>query len=192
MKVLSNDKFIKAVIVPIVLYFLIEIVARIIFVWVPGTGKMVNLKIIRDLFTFALYLIILFKMNYLNGEDFQLNLKVLIPFSVIAVAFIYFLTENSGREYPLYIILEAFILSPVVEELVCRKFILSKFLPNHIWIGAIVSIAIFILLHFQTNLSTLFFYLIISCLLTGTQILSGSVINSIILHSVCNIMIFLV
>lgn len=186
-----NNKF-ATVIFCITLYIILEIIGRTVFIWIPSEGKLQNLKILRDLFIIGGYILTLINFGFIDRNDFTINLKFLLPATIAMVVFLYFCTESSEKKYPIYVLTEAFFMAPIAEELICRKFLLESFLPKHIILGCIASMVFFIFFHFQTNISVLIFYFIIAFLLTVTQIKTKSIINSMILHSICNIMIYII
>ncbi|MHC5268901.1 CPBP family intramembrane glutamic endopeptidase [Enterococcus sp. LJL98] len=177
---------INLVIIPIVLYFLIELFSRTLFFWIPN--NMQNLKIFRDIFTIITYLFLLKKYNYISNDDLKINFKIITIFGGIIAIFIYFFTEQAQSNYPLYHIFSAIFISPIIEELICRKFIYDFFLTHfNIFTAVIVSSLFFILLHFSTSLSTNGFYFSMSLIFTLTRALSGSVTNSVIVHFISNL-----
>lgn len=182
----SKTGFIHLVAIAIFIYILLEIFSRVLFFWIPNDLQ--NLKILRDSFSVIMFLFLLKKYNYISSSDLKLNGKVIAIFGAALTLFIYFFTEQAQSSYPLYHIFSAVLISPIVEEIICRKFIYD-FLATHTntFIAVIVSSLIFVLLHFSTNLSMNIFYLCMSIIFTVARFLSGSVTNSIILHFISNL-----
>ncbi|MFJ7953015.1 lysostaphin resistance A-like protein [Lysinibacillus sp. NPDC096418] len=183
-------------------YLLIEVVVRSLFLNMKNnsfnltTDTVLLMRSFIIIIVFILYL--LFTKN-IGFTDFIISYKYLFFFSLIAILIL--IVENyilgnissSSEEAlniiginPKYRIFNILIFAPIIEEIICRKFLLGKVSEVNIWLGLIISTIIFVVLHFQFNVFNLIFISIYGLVLGLCYIKTNSVINTIILHMIIN------
>lgn len=105
----------------------------------------------------------------------------------------FFLSENTSRQQlEPYFYFQVLVFSPIVEELICRKIILMSFKNSgHLILGIIISSAIFIILHFNTDIKAIIFFTTICFVFSFVQLKTNSIANVITLHFLANLIIIL-
>jgi len=195
---LKYDGIIKAIIILFV-YLLIEIVVRLSFLLIKNSGINIPIEILlilRSLTILVLFLFYLFSTKNLAVSDLVIHYNYLIFFAIISLLLLFLenfvfgdslidpqeLTQMQLK----YIIFNSILVAPIVEEIICRKFILGSIGQSNIWIGLILSTTIFVLLHFQFSLIDVIVLTIYGLILGMCYIKTNSVINPILLHMMIN------
>jgi len=195
---LKYDGIIKAIIILFV-YLLIEIVVRLSFLLIKNSGINIPIEILlilRSLTILVLFLFYLFSTKNLAVSDLVIHYNYLIFFAIISLLLLFLenfvfgdslidpqeLTQMQLK----YIIFNSILVAPIVEEIICRKFILGSIGQSNIWIGLIISTTIFVLLHFQFSLIDVIVLTIYGLILGMCYIKTNSVINPILLHMMIN------
>ncbi len=176
--------------IPILLYFGIEILVRTVYLLIPNINS--NFKIIRNLIIVVSYLYVLNRYGLLNIDFKLIDFKRIVVYFLIVIIFIFVFTEkNENNHYELYQIFSAILVSPIIEELICREFILSFFLDKYCILGVIISTFIFVIFHMSFDISTNIYFIIMSLILSFIRIQTRNVSNSIVLHFLTNVLLFL-
>ena len=195
---MKYDGIIKAIIILFV-YLLIEIVVRLSFLLIKNSGINIPIEILlilRSLTILVLFLFYLFSTKNLAVSDLVIHYNYLIFFAIISLLLLFLenfvfgdslidpqeLTQMQLK----YIIFNSILVAPIVEEIICRKFILGSIGQSNIWIGLILSTTIFVLLHFQFSLIDVIVLTIYGLILGMCYIKTNSVINPILLHMMIN------
>lgn len=190
---MKYDGILSAILIFFV-YLLIEIVARLSFLLIKNSGFNISidmLLMLRSFTTFILFILYLFFTKKINISDFVVNYKYLSIFAFISLLLLFlenfvFTDLILDSQPSKYIIFSSILVAPIIEEIICRKFILGSISQSSIWIGLILSTTIFVLLHFQFNLLDVIFLTIYGLILGVCYIKTNSVINPILIHMMIN------
>lgn len=195
---MKYDGIIKAIIILFV-YLFIEIVVRLSFQLIKNSGINIPIEILLILRSFTilvLFLLYLFSTKNLAVSDLVIQYNYLIFFAIISLLLLFlenFVFGDSlidpqelSQMQLKYIIFNSILVAPIVEEIICRKFILGSIGQSNIWIGLILSTTIFVLLHFQFSLIDVIVLTIYGLILGMCYIKTNSVINPILLHMMIN------
>ena len=144
------------------------------------------LKIARDIFKTTLFLAILVTFQISTSMSFVLDLPLLIVYGVIAIVFLLVLTKKENNEFVLHTKVSAILLTPIVEEVICREIAYN---PENLFFSFILGTIIFIVFHFAFDVKSIVYFFCIACLLFGLRMQSGSVLNPILLHSMINFVV---
>ena len=98
--------------------------------------------------------------------------------------FIFLFTKKDNSHYPLHTKVSAILLSPIIEEVICREIAYNS---DYVWVSYILGTIIFIFFHFAFDFKSIIYFLCMSSLLFLLREQSGSVLNSILLHMMMNI-----
>lgn len=176
---------------PILLFLGIEIFNLLIYEFISSTFKISSSwKILRDSLTLGFFLAF---SKILNKNDLILNFKIILGTFILLLGIMFFLSENTSRQQlEPYSYFQVLVFSPIVEELICRKIILMSFKNGgHLILGFIISSAIFIILHFNTDIKAIIFFTTICFVFSFVQLKTNSIANVITLHFLANLIIIL-
>lgn len=178
--------------ITISIYFVIELVDRAIYMFFAehyhfGT----EWKMLRDTITLMLFLFYSYKTRILVKDDFVISFKPLILAAAVVFLFLYIFTRSDpNQQYTTAQTFRAISFSPIIEELICRKLILSELNESgYLITGIIISTIVFVLLHFNFSLNGIIFFLIMNFILIGLQLKTHHIINNMLLHSFSNLVI---
>ena len=144
------------------------------------------LKIARDVFKTTLFLAILVTFQISTSMFFTLDLPLLIVYGVIAIVFLLALTKKESNEFALHTKVSAILLTPIIEEIICREIAYNA---ENIVFSFILGTVVFIVFHFAFDVKSIVYFFCIAFLLFGLRMQSGSVLNSMLLHSMINFII---
>ena len=144
------------------------------------------LKIIRDLFKTIIFIGVLIYTHILNELSLSVNFVSLFFFGSCTILFILLFTNKDNSNYPLHTKVSAILLSPIIEELICREIAYNS---DYILISYILGTIIFIFFHFAFDFKSIIYFLCVSSLLFLLREKSGAVLNSILLHMLMNLTI---
>ena len=145
-----------------------------------------HIKIARDIFKTTFFLVLLVYFQISIPMSFTLDLPLLIIYGVIAIVFLMVLTKKESNEFALHTKVSAILLTPIIEELICREIAYNA---ENIVFSFILGTVVFIVFHFAFDVKSIVYFFCIACLLFGLRMQSGSVLNSILLHSIINFVV---
>ena len=114
------------------------------------------------------------------------DLPLLIVYGVIAIVFLLVLTKKENNEFVLHTKVSAILLTPIIEEVICREIAYNA---ENIVFSFILGTVVFIVFHFAFDVKSIVYFFCIAFLLFGLRMQSGSVLNSMLLHSMINFII---
>ena len=144
------------------------------------------LKIARDFFKTTLFLAILLTLQISTPLSFTLDLPLLIIYGVIAIVFLLVLTKKESNEFALHTKLSAILLTPIIEEVICREIAYNA---ENLVFSFLMGTIIFIVFHFAFDFKSIVYFFCMAFLIFGLRMQSGSVLNSMLLHSMINFII---
>lgn len=144
------------------------------------------LKIIRDLFKTVIFIGLLIYAHILNFLSLSVNFVSLFFFGLCTILFIFLFTKKDNSHYTLHTKVSAILLSPIIEEVICREIAYNS---DYILISYILGTIIFIFFHFAFDFKSIIYFLCMSSLLFLLREQSGAVLNSILLHMLMNLTI---
>ena len=174
------------------IYFIIELVDRAVYIFLAEHYYFdTKWKILRDTITLMIFLFYSYKMKILTKDDLTISFKPLILAAIIVFLFLYIFTRRDpNQQYNTVQIFRSVSFSPIIEELICRKLILSELNANgYLVTGIVISTIVFVLLHFNFSLNGIIFFLIMNFILVGLQLKTNHIINNMLLHSFSNLLI---
>lgn len=115
-----------------------------------------------------------------------LDLPLLIIYGLIAIVFLLVLTKKENNEFALHTKVSAILLTPIIEEVICREIAYNA---ENLVFSFVLGTIIFIVLHFAFDVKSIIYFFCLACLLFGLRMQSGSVLNSILLHSMINFVV---
>ncbi|QOY37599.1 lysostaphin resistance A-like protein [Anaerobacillus isosaccharinicus] len=161
------------------IYLICFIIAIALFKFIADTNNTVLIKVtwgiigfVLSLFTFYLYGVFLYSINYQAAHNTSLTFVDLIEFNR-------------------YLLVIPLLLAPIFEEIVFRR-IAVNFLENktkRVWLSASISALLFLLVHWQGFESLV--YLFIGLILVWVY-KKGGLISSIITHITLNIIMYFI
>lgn len=173
--------------VSILVYFLVVFLSyglyHLLKKWIKSEEY---LKIARDVFKTTLFLAILVTFQISTSMFFTLDLPLLIVYGVIAIVFLLALTKKESNEFALHTKVSAILLTPIIEEVICREIAYNA---ENLVFSFILGTIIFIVLHFAFDVKSIVYFFCIAFILFGLRMQSGSVLNSMLLHSMINFII---
>lgn len=143
-------------------------------------------KIIRSTCILSVFIFLLLLDKVLVLKDFKFSL-ITILLVIIAMVIAKNLFIEKSIDLPIYLIVKSVIFAPIVEEIICRKIIL--FGVSDLYLGIILNVAIFTLLHFSFSLQEIVDFSSIGLLLTFLQLKTKQLMNPIVVHSLINLII---
>ncbi len=144
------------------------------------------LKTARDIFKTTFFLVLLVYFQISTPMSFTLDLPLLIIYGVIAIVFLLVLTKKESNEFALHTKISAILLTPIIEEIICREIAYNA---ENIVFSFILGTVVFIVFHFAFDVKSIVYFFCIAFLLFGLRMQSGSVLNSMLLHSMINFII---
>lgn len=171
--------------ISLLLYFIILFFSQVLYsVLKRKKTSLELLKIIRDLFKTIIFIVLLIYANILNLLSLSVNFVSLFFFGLFTLLFIFLFTKKDNSYYPLHTKVSAILLSPVIEEVICREIAYNS---DYVLVSYILGTIIFIFFHFAFDFKSIIYFLCMSSLLFLLREQSGSVLNSILLHMMMNI-----
>ena len=144
------------------------------------------LKIIRNLFKTIIFIVLLIYAHILNELSLSVNFVSLFFFGLCTILFIFLFTKKDNSHYPLHTKVSAILLSPIIEEVICREIAYNS---DYVLVSYILGTMIFIFFLFAFDFKSIIYFLCMSSLLFLLREQSGSVLNSILLHMMMNLTI---
>ena len=112
------------------------------------------LKIIRDFFKTIIFIGVLIYTHILNELSLSVNFVSLFFFGSCTILFILLFTNKDNSNYPLHTKVSAILLSPIIEELICREIAYNS---DYILISYILGTIIFTFFHLTLRASFIFY-----------------------------------
>ena len=144
------------------------------------------LKIARDIFKTILFLALLIYFQISTAISFVLDFPLLVIYGVIVIVFLLVFTKKDSNEFALHTKVSATLLAPIIEEIICREIAYNA---ENIVCSFILGTVVFIVFHFAFDFKSIVYFFCIAFLLFGLRMQSGSVLNSMLLHSMINFII---
>ena len=144
------------------------------------------LKIARDIFKTIFFLLILVYFQITTAISFALDFPLLVIYGVIVIVFLLVFTKKEGNEFALHTKVSAILLTPIIEEIICRGIAYNA---ENIVCSFILGTVVFIVFHFAFDVKSIVYFFCIAFLLFGLRMQSGSVLNSMLLHSLINFVV---
>lgn len=108
--------------ISLLLYFIILFFSQVLYsVLKRKKTSLELLKIIRDLFKTIVFIVLLIYAHILNELSLSVNFVSLFFFGLCTILFIFLFTKKDNSHYPLHTKVSAILLSPVIEEVICRE-----------------------------------------------------------------------
>ena len=168
--------------ISLLLYFIILFFSQVLYSILKRKKTSLELlKIIRDLFKTIIFIGVLIYTHILNELSLSVNFVSLFFFGLFTILFIFLFTKKDNSHYTLHTKVSAILLSPIIEELICREIAYNS---DYILISYILGTIIFIFFH-----KSIIYFLCVSSLLFLLREKSGAVLNSILLHMLMNLTI---
>lgn len=173
--------------ISLLLYFIILFFSQVLYSILKRKKTSLEfLKIIRDLFKTVVFIGLLIYTHILNVFSLSMNFVSLFFFGSCTIFFILLFTNKDNSHYPLHTKVSAILLSPIIEEVICREIAYNS---DYILISYILGTIIFIFFHFAFDFKSIIYFLCMSSLLFLLREQSGAVLNSILLHMLMNLTI---
>lgn len=108
--------------ISLLLYFIILFFSQVLYSILKRKKTSLELlKIIRDLFKTIIFIGVLIYTHILNELSLSVNFVSLFFFGSCTILFILLFTNKDNSNYPLHTKVSAILLSPIIEELICRE-----------------------------------------------------------------------
>ena len=173
--------------ISILIYFLVVLLSYGLYHLLKKWNKSEEyLKIARDIFKTTTFLAILVTFQICTYMSFVFDLPLLIVYGVIAIVFLFVFTKKESNEFALHTKVSAILLTPIIEEIICREIAYNA---ENIVFSFILGTVVFIVFHFAFDVKSIIYFFCLACLLFGLRMQSGSVLNSMLLHSMINFII---
>ena len=173
--------------ISLLLYFIILFFSQVLYsVLKRKKTSLELLKIIRDLFKTIVFIVLLIYAHILNLLSLSVNFVSLFFFGLFTLLFIFLFTKKDNSYYPLHTKVSAILLSPIIEEVICREIAYNS---DYILISYLLGTIIFIFFHFAFDFKSIIYFLCMSSFLFLLREQSGAVLNSILLHMLVNLTI---
>ena len=178
---------IQNTVISILIYFLVVLLSYGLYHLLEKLIKSEKyLKIARDIFKTTFFLALLVTFQISTSMSFVFDLPLLIVYGFIAIVFLLVLTKKENNEFVLHTKVSAILLTPIIEEVICREIAYNA---ENLVFSFVLGTIIFIVLHFAFDVKSIVYFFCIACLLFGLRMQSGSVLNSMLLHSMINFII---
>ena len=178
---------IQNTVISILIYFLVVLLSYGLYHLLKKWNKSEEyLKIARDIFKTTTFLAILVTFQICTYMSFVFDLPLLIVYGVIAIVFLLVLTKKENNEFVIHTKVSAILLTPIIEEIICREIAYNA---ENLVFSFVLGTTIFIVLHFAFDVKSIVYFFCIAFLLFGLRMQSGSVLNSMLLHSMINFII---
>ena len=102
------------------------------------------------------------------------------------IVFLFVFTKKESNEFVIHTKVSAILLTPIIEEVICREIAYNA---ENLVFSFIIGTVVFIVFHFAFDVKSIVYFFCIACLLFGLRMQSGSVLNSMLLHSMINFII---
>ena len=102
------------------------------------------------------------------------------------IIFLLVFTKKDSSEFSLHTKVSAILLTPIIEEMICRGIAYNA---ENIVCSFILGTVVFIVFHFAFDIKSIVYFFCIALLLFGLRMQSGSVLNSMLLHSIINFVV---
>ena len=173
--------------VSLFLYFIVIIFSQVLYsVLKRKKTSLEFLKIIIDLFKTIILIGLLIYTHILNELSLSVNFISLFFFGSCTILFIFLFTKKDNSHYPLHTKVSAILLSPIIEEVICREIAYNS---DYVLVSYILGTIIFIFFHFAFDFKSIIYFLCMSSFLFLLREQSGAVLNSILLHMLVNLTI---
>ena len=170
--------------ISLLLYFIILFFSQVLYSILKRKKTSLEfLKIIRDLFKTVVFIGLLIYAHILNLLSLSVNFVSLFFFGLCTILFILLFTKKDNSHYPLHTKVSAILLSPIIEEVICREIAYNS---DYVLVSFMLGTIIFIFFHFAFDFKSLIYFLCMSSLFFLLREQSGSVLNSIFLHMIIN------
>ena len=173
--------------ISILIYFLVVLLSyglyHLLKKWIKSEEY---LKIARDIFKTTLFLAIRVTVQISTAISFAINVPLLVIYGVIVIVFLFVFTKKESNEFALHTKVSAILLTPIIEEIICREIAYNA---ENIVFSFILGTVVFIVFHFAFDVKSIVYFFCIAFLLYGLRMQSGSVLNSMLLHSMINFII---
>ena len=170
--------------ISLLLYFIILFFSQVLYSILKRKKTSLEfLKIIRDLFKTVIFIGLLIYAHILNFLSLSVNFVSLFFFGLCTI---FLFTKKDNSHYTLHTKVSAILLSPIIEEVICREIAYNS---DYILISYILGTIIFIFFHFAFDFKSIIYFLCMSSLLFLLREQSGAVLNSILLHMLMNLTI---
>ena len=175
--------------VSLFLYFIVIIFSQVLYsVLKRKKTSLEFLKIIIDIFKTIIFIRLLIYTHILNELSLSVNFISLFFFGLCTILFIFLFTKKDNSHYPLHTKVSAILLSPIIEEVICREIAYNS---DYVLVSYILGTIIFIFFHFAFDFKSIIYFLCMSSFLFLLREQSGAVLNSILLHMLVNLTIIL-
>ena len=144
------------------------------------------LKIARDIFKTIFFLALLVYFQISTAISFALDFPLLVIYGVIVIVFLLVFTKKDSNEFALHTKVSATLLAPIIEEIICREIAYNA---ENIVYSFILGTVIFIVFHFAFDVKSIVYFFCMAFLIFGLRMQSGSVLNSMLLHSLINFVV---
>ena len=104
----------------------------------------------------------------------------------IKIVFLLVFTKKDSSEFSLHTKVSAILLTPIIEGIICRGIVYNA---ENIVFSFILGTVVFIVFHFAFDIKSIVYFFCIALLLFGLRMQSGSVLNSMLLHSIINFVV---
>ena len=178
---------IQNTVISILIYFLVVLLSyglyHLLKKWIKPEEY---LKIARDVFKTIFFLALLVYFQISTAISFAINVPLLVIYGVIVIVFLFVFTKKESIEFVLHTKVSAILLTPIIEEIICREIAYNA---ENIVFSFILGTVVFIVFHFAFVVISIVYFFCIACLLFGLRMQSGSVLNPILLHSMINFVV---
>lgn len=144
------------------------------------------LKIARDIFKTIFFLALLVYFQISTAISFALDFPLLVIYGVIVIVFLLVFTKKESNEFAVHTKVSAILLTPIIEEIICRGIAYNA---ENIVYSFILGTVIFIVFHFAFDVKSIVYFFCMAFLIFGLRMQSGSVLNSMLLHSLINFVV---
>lgn len=182
----------------IFIFVFLQIIIRSLFTIIENNFNIRSKDIFRlnrNILILIFFLFFLIYTKNINLMDISINFKLLTFYTFMALVLLVFEnlylnndTEISSRlkKYPVSEKINILLISPIVEEIICRNLILNNWDFGNIWVGLVISTMVFVLFHFQFKPVQLLLLTFYGLILGGCYISTESVMNPILIHIIIN------
>lgn len=173
--------------ISILIYFLVVFLSYGIYHLLKKRCKSEEyLKIARDIFKTIFFLALLVYFQISTAISFALDFPLLVIYGVIVIVFLLVFTKKDGNEFAVHTKVSAILLTPIIEEIICRGIAYNA---ENIVYSFILGTVIFIVFHFAFDVKSIVYFFCMAFLIFGLRMQSGSVLNSMLLHSLINFVV---
>lgn len=179
----------KNTLVSLVIYFILLTFYYLIYYLLKEySNSQEFLKILRDLFCTITLFYILNRLHIIKNISLSINHRLILIYGIVVILFLLILTKGENSTHSIHTVISAIFLAPIIEEILCREIAYN---PSYLLLSFFISSLIFVLLHFSFDIRSIIYFFIISSFLFFLKAQSNSVLNSILLHSLINLIIII-